>query len=176
MLVNTQEIGRKKHVDVPKDHPKPEEAARDLRYNLNEAAKERMVWKTATLTDEEKAQADANKRIDRFEREDGTVIQRMKGGEWKTEVKEPVILRWKIDTREEERDVTENGKTVKKTVKVPTRMHYVSVATTAVRHRAPRATQPASAEGTTVEGETQTTVPGANVNGTAEQVPAPATA
>jgi hypothetical protein len=181
MLLNTQAIGQKKHVNIPADHPKPDEAARDLKYNLNEAAKERTVWKSVTLNEDEAAQFAANKRIERFERqvpsvtdpENGDsegytmVIQRMKGGEWKTEVKEPVVLRWKIDTKDVEREVTEDGKTVKKTVKVPTRMYYVSVATEAIRKRAPRAAKPeetaptAPTEGQTVEGELQVPMPDA---------------
>lgn len=149
LLLNAQEIGQKKHVDIPKDHADPVEAARLLRYNMNEAAKARTIWKTVQLTEDEAAQFAANRKIDRFEREDGTAVTRMKGGEWKTEVKEPVVLRWKIDTREEERDVTEGDKTVKKMVKVPTRMHYLSVATEAIRRRAPRAA--------TTDAETPTT-------------------
>lgn len=162
LLLNTQDIGQRKHVDIPKDHADPVEAARVLRYNMNEAAKQRTVWKTAELTDDEASQFAANKKIDRFERDDGTAVTRMKGGEWKTEVKEPVILRWKIDTREEEREVTEGDKTVKKTVKVPTRMHYISVATEAIRHRSSRR---AAADAPKVEGETPqdvTDVPNAN--------------
>jgi hypothetical protein len=171
MLINAQEIGARKHVDIPKDHENPEQAARDLRYNLNEAAKERMVWKTATLTDDEKAQLEANRRIDRFEREDGTVVTKMKDG-WKTEVKEPVVLRWKIDTREEkqnvEEEVEENGqkvkKTVEKTVKIPTRMHYVSVATTAIVHRARR-------NGPVTVTHEQTNGADTSANGTTEGAP-----
>lgn len=171
MLVNAQALGARKHVDIPKDHAKPEEAARDLRYNLNEAAKERTVWKDAELTDDEKAQLAENKRIDRFERADGTTVTKMKDG-WKTEVKEPVILRWKVDTREEEREVTEDGKTVKKTVKIPTRMHYVSVATTAIVHRAKRTkTEDKPAEATTANTpdapSTNGAVQGAPVEGVA---------
>ena len=144
MLLNAQEIGQRKHVDLPKDAEKPEDVARDLRYNLNEAAKERTVWKTVELTEDEAAQFAANKKIDSFERPDGVTITRTRAGKWAHEVKEPVILRWKIDTQEVEREVTEDGKKVKKMVKVPTRMHYVSVATEAIRRRAPRA----SANGT----------------------------
>jgi hypothetical protein len=170
-LVNAQQLGQRKYVNIPKDHADPIEAARDLRYNLNEAAKERTVWKTAELTEDEAAQFATNKKIDLFERADGSHVTRIKG-EWRVEVKEPVILRWKIDSKEEEREVTENGTTVKKTVKVPTRMYYVSVATTAVRHRAPRAPKPdeSKPDSTSSEGETQAELP--NANGVTEEVPA----
>lgn len=169
-LVNAQQLGQRKYVNIPKDHADPIEAARDLRYNLNEAAKERTVWKTAELTEEEASQFAENKKIVLFERADGSHVTRIKG-EWRVEVKEPVILRWKIDSKEEEREVTENGTTVKKTVKVPTRMYYVSVATTAVRHRAPRAPKPdeSKPDSTSSEGETQAELP--NTNGVTEEVP-----
>jgi hypothetical protein len=168
-LVNAQQLGQRKYVNIPKDHADPIEAARDLRYNLNEAAKDRTIWKTAELTEEEAAQFAANKKIDIFTREDGTHVTRIKG-EWRVEVKEPVVLRWKVDSKEEQRTVTEDGKEVTKMVKVPTRMYYVSVATQAIRHRAPRKpVEEAKPEGTTVEGEQQAELP--NTNGVAEQVP-----
>jgi len=175
MLINAQPLGVRKHVDIPKDHPDAAEAARNLRYFLNEAAKERTVWKTAELTDDEKAQLSENKRIDRFERADGTVVTKMKDG-WKTEVKEPVVLRWKVDTREEQREVTEGDQTVTKTVKIPTRMHYLSVATEAIVHRAKRAKPAeATADAPTTNG-TEHTPDTVTENGTTALVPEGATA
>ena len=143
MLLNSMQIGSRKHVDIPITHADADSAARELRYNLNEAAKERTEWKTVELTEDEAAQYAANKRIERFTRvgedETETHITRIKGA-WRTEVKAPVVLRWQSDTREIEKDVTENGKTVKKTVKVPTRLYYVVVSTEAIKHRAKRST------------------------------------
>lgn len=139
MLINSLGVGAKKNLGLPKNAPDPEKAARDMRYNLNEAAKERTEWQVRELTEDEAAQFAANKKIDRFERADGTVVTRMKDGKWMTEAKAPVILRWKVDTQEVERSETKDGKTTTKKVKVPTSLHFVIVATEAVKHRAPRA-------------------------------------
>jgi hypothetical protein len=180
LLVNTLEVGDQKALDVPQNVPEPEEAARTLRYNFTEAGKLRTAWVIAQLTDDEAAQSAANKRIDTFTREDGSRVTRIKG-EWRTEVKAPVIFRWKLDQKDVEREIDDNGKKVKKTVKVPFRMIVTVVASEAVRKRAPRA-KPAEAqsvpppteptEGKTVEGEVQSEMP--HENGVAEPVSAAA--
>lgn len=164
MLINALDIGAAKHLDVPKDAPDPRQAARDLKYNLNEAAKERTKWLTVQLTDDEASQYAGNKKIDRFERQvidaatetdaEGhtQVITRVKD-KWVTEVKAPVVLKWRDDTKEVEQTVEKDGKQVTETVKVPTRCHFVIISTEAVRKRAKR-TKPADAaapNGTVVE-------------------------
>jgi predicted SnoaL-like aldol condensation-catalyzing enzyme len=173
LMVNAMEVGDKKVLDVPQNVPEPEEAARVLRYNFTEAGKARTAWKVAQLTDDETAQAAANRRIDTFTREDDTRVTKIKG-EWRTEVKAPVIFRWKLDQTEVDREVELDGKKVVKKIKVPLRMVLTVVASEAVRTRA-RRTAPAPTEpteGQTVEGEVQTELP--HENGIAEPVPAAA--
>lgn len=132
----------------------PDVAVRDLKYNLTEAAKERKTWKTAALTEDEATQFNANKKIDRFERSDGSAVTRTKDG-WKTEVTEPVMLTFHVDTKTEERDVTDkDGKVAKKQVKVPLRVHILLKANTPIRHRASRATKPEDAPAETAPTET----------------------
>jgi hypothetical protein len=167
--INATEIGSRVHATVPQTD-EPEVAARALRYNLSEAAKERTVWKAVDLTEEEAALYAANKRIDRFDREDGSHVTRIKN-EWRTQVKEPVVLRWKVETKEVDRSVTEDGKTTIKKVKVPVRMTYVVVATVEVRHRAARTPKPADAKPDEAPKEGET-LPLPAPNGVPDEVPA----
>ena len=146
MKLNLAQIGTRFTLDFAKNlaHADAAEAVKTIRYNLNEAAKERVIWKPTELTEDEAAQAAADKKIGKFEREDGTVITRFKG-EWKREVKEPVVLRFKLDTRDEEQPDPANP-TGTKTVKIPTRMYVLPIATEPVVHRAPRGSSDAARE------------------------------
>lgn len=143
MKVNSLGIGSDWHISLPPDAD-PEKAARELRYNVNEAAKERTVWKVTPLTEDEQAQYAANKKIDRFERtvpatddepEHTLAVTRMKDGKWMSEVSEPIVIRWKIDTRDEEREREKDGKKEKYIAKIPTKMHAHVLATEAIVHR-----------------------------------------
>lgn len=158
MKLNASDIGNRFSVAIPEGED-VDASVRALKFNLNEAAKHRTVWKDATLTEDEAAQYAANKKIDRFDRADGTHVTRIKG-EWKQEVAEPVLIRWTADTREVEREVTKDGKTEKKTIKVPTRL-YVTIAASEVRTRTRKKKEETSAPAP-VDGAVVPETPSAN--------------
>lgn len=137
--VNATAIGGHFKINIPKQANTDAtlKLAREIKYNVNEAAKERVAMKPATLTTDEAAQFAANKKIDAFDRDDGSHIVRAKG-QWFTQVTEPVVIRWRQDTHEEEVEVEKDGKKGKVKVNVPDLLYVLVQSLDSVKKRAKR--------------------------------------
>lgn len=131
-FLNQLSIGDSFRVRIPKGTPieKNEEEAKKLKYNFNEAAKERtraykLTADPATLPAEELVVP-----LDQWNKGDD--------GNWYAHGPEPVVLRWKVDSHIEKQTVKKDGKSAQIDVKVIDVMTLLVVNTEAVRKRGPR--------------------------------------